>query len=263
MNDTQAQLVRLGFGAVAAVVGGILLHFSADPLTNAATEFWLFVAGALLLVLTAAGLYLGYRPGQDRLSADEVNVTEAGWGRFLRIGKLAAPLYLGVRVGLGWQWIQSGVDKLQNPAWTAGGTALRAFWQRAATVPNPPATPTITYPAYRSFITFMLSHHWYTWFAWLVSVGELAIGITLLLGFFTGFAALAGLLMNFNYLYAGTTSVNPTLIVLEALVLYGWRASGWWGIDYFLLPRLGTPWQPGSRVAHFLRRGEYQGAGHR
>ncbi len=55
----------------------------------------------------------------------------------------------------------------------------------------------------------------------------------------------------------------PTLIVLEALVLYGWRAAGWWGVDYPLLPRLGTPWQPGSRAAQILGRGAYQGAGRR
>jgi thiosulfate dehydrogenase (quinone) large subunit len=81
----------------------------------------------------------------------------------------------------------------------------------------------------------------------LVTAGELLIGLGLLLGAFTGFAALAGLLMNFNFVYAGSTSVNPTLIILEALVLYSWKIAGWYGLDRFLLPVIGTPWAPGAQ----------------
>ena len=66
-------------------------------------------------------------------------------------------------------------------------------------------------------------------------------------GVFTGFAALGGLLMNFNFMYAGTLSTNPSLIILEVIVLYGWRVAGWYGLDRFLLPVLGTPWAPGRR----------------
>ena len=55
-----------------------------------------------------------------------------------------------------------------------------------------------------------------------------------------------GLLLNFSFMYAGSVSSNPTLILLEALILYGWRTAGWWGLDRFLLPWLGTPW--GRRV---------------
>jgi len=29
------------------------------------------------------------------------------------------------------------------------------------------------------------------------------------------------------------------------LIIIGWRVAGWWGLDRFLLPWLGTPWQPG------------------
>ena len=53
--------------------------------------------------------------------------------------------------------------------------------------------------------------------------------------------ARAGLLLNFSFVYAGSVSSNPTLIILEALIIYGWRVAGLWGLDRYLLPWLRTP----------------------
>jgi thiosulfate dehydrogenase [quinone] large subunit len=241
------QLV-LGVASIVSLAGGLLLHLAADPTTGAGTALWAFVLGVILLILVGGVLYRLNRPGSDDPSADEAAVSEAGFSRFLRISKLAAALYLGIRLAMGYEWLSAGWAKLQQPGWTQTGSALRAFWQHAVTIPRPPATPIITYPAYRAFIQYMLDHAWYTWFAKLVVAGELLIGAGLILGLLTGVAALAGLAMNFNYLYAGTTSVNPTLILLEAIVLYGWRVAGWYGADRFLLPRVGTPWAPRPRL---------------
>ncbi|MGA2286739.1 MAG: DoxX family protein, partial [Dehalococcoidia bacterium] len=55
-----------------------------------------------------------------------------------------------------------------------------------------------------------------------------------------------GAAMNFNYLLAGSASTNPVLFVIALLILLGWKVSGWIGVDRWLLPALGTPWQPGS-----------------
>ena len=30
------------------------------------------------------------------------------------------------------------------------------------------------------------------------------------------------------------------------LILLGWKVAGWIGVDRWLLPALGTPWQPGG-----------------
>ena len=48
--------------------------------------------------------------------------------------------------------------------------------------------------------------------------------------------------MNLNYLFAGTLSTNPLLGVLAVLVVLAWRIAGYYGIDRYLLPVLGTPW---------------------
>jgi len=41
---------------------------------------------------------------------------------------------------------------------------------------------------------------------------------------------------------AGSASVNPVFFVLSVGLILAWRVSGYFGLDYFLLPRLGTPW---------------------
>jgi thiosulfate dehydrogenase (quinone) large subunit len=73
--------------------------------------------------------------------------------------------------------------------------------------------------------------------------GELAVGLGLLFGAFVGLAATGGLMMNMAFLLAGTTSTNPVLVMLGVLLILAWKNAGYLGLDYFLLPMLGTPWQ--------------------
>ena len=79
-------------------------------------------------------------------------------------------------------------------------------------------------------------------FSYIVTFGEILVGLGLLLGAFTGFAAFFGIVMNMNYLFAGSISINPILCICSLLLILAWRVSGFWGIDRYLLPLLGTPW---------------------
>jgi thiosulfate dehydrogenase [quinone] large subunit len=232
--------------AIAALAGGFLLYVSANPESDFTRAFLSFWAGVILFVVVAAVLVRYYRPGAEIPSEDEIGIKEWRLFRFLRFGRDAAPLYLGLRLFLAWEWIEAGLHKVQDPAWVAGGSALRTYWERAVALPAPPARPAIVYPAYRSFIQFMLDNGWYAWFANLVAWGELFIGLGFLLGGLIGFAAFFALLMNFSFLFAGSTSSNPLLIMLEVVLLLGWRVAGWWGVDRYVLPRVGTPWKPGA-----------------
>ena len=110
---------------------------------------------------------------------------------------------------------------------------------------------------------------WYAWFlqqvvltrpafwSYLVSWGEFLVGIALIVGIFTGIAALFGSFMNINYLLAGTVSTNPILFVIAILVIMAWKTAGWWGLDRWILPALGTPWRPGY-IFHSERAEERQ-----
>ncbi|MDA1003110.1 MAG: DoxX family protein [Chloroflexi bacterium] len=107
-------------------------------------------------------------------------------------------------------------------------------------------SPPIRYDWYRDFIQFMLDNHWATWFAWVIAFGELFLGIALIVGLLTGLAALGGITLNFNFMLAGTVSTNPVLFLLGILLLLAWKVAGRIGIDRWLLPALGTPWEPGA-----------------
>jgi thiosulfate dehydrogenase [quinone] large subunit len=131
------------------------------------------------------------------------------------------------------------------------GLALKSFWERIVTVPEE-GSPPIKYDWYRDFIQYMLDHGWYNWMAWVIAIGEVAVGIALIVGLFTGLAAIGGATMNFNFMLAGSASTNPVMFLTAVLILLGWKVAGWIGIDRWLLPALGTPWQPGPLVEEVM-----------
>jgi thiosulfate dehydrogenase (quinone) large subunit len=63
------------------------------------------------------------------------------------------------------------------------------------------------------------------------------VGVALLVG------ALVGIVMNMSCLFAGSTSVNPIMFALAIGLILGWRVAGHYGVDRYLLPRLGVPWR--------------------
>jgi thiosulfate dehydrogenase [quinone] large subunit len=155
-------------------------------------------------------------------------------------------LWLIVRLYVGYSWLSHGLEKLSNPAWTQTGEALRGFWERAVVIPEAPARPLIAFDWYRVFIQTMLASGAYTWFAKLIVAGELLVGIALILGAFTGIAVFIGAFMNWNFMMAGTASINPVLFTLSVLLILAWKTAGWIGLDRWLLPAIGTPWEPGA-----------------
>ena len=74
----------------------------------------------------------------------------------------------------------------------------------------------------------------------------LLVGIALILGLLTGIAAFFGAFMNANFLFAGTLSTNPLLLILAILIVLAWRVAGYWGLDRWALPLLGVPGVPGT-----------------
>jgi thiosulfate dehydrogenase [quinone] large subunit len=155
-----------------------------------------------------------------------LNDPRAGW------------LWLLPRLWLGWQWLQAGWHKIGDAAWMQGGEALKGFWTYAVSIPES-GRPPIAYDWYRSFIQAMLDAQAYTWFAKLVAVGEVLIGAALILGLFTGIAALFGGFMNWNFMMAGSAGVNPMYFVIAIALALAWKASGYIGLDYFALRLFG------------------------
>ena len=79
-----------------------------------------------------------------------------------------------------------------------------------------------------------------------MAIGEVVIGIALILGLFTGIMAFLGAVLNFSFVFAGSAGVNPAMILVSGLLILAWRNAGWYGLDRFVLPKLGTPWHRGE-----------------
>jgi thiosulfate dehydrogenase [quinone] large subunit len=154
-------------------------------------------------------------------------------------------IWLIIRLFTGYEWLTAGWEKVTNPAWVGAqaGTGLTGFVNNALT---------------QTTGTHANVQMWYAWFlqniilpaapvwSWIVSFGELLVGIALILGIFTGIAAFFGGFMNVNYLMAGALSTNPFLFVFATWLVLAWKTAGWIGLDHWILPALGTPWRPGK-----------------
>lgn len=147
-----------------------------------------------------------------------------------------APVWLIVRLYIGWSWLEPGWGKLSNPAWMDTGDALKGYWTNAVT--------NTKFGWYGDFLQTMLDSNAHGWFAKMIVIGEVAVGLALILGAFVGVAAFFGAFMNWNFIMAGSASSNALLGLGGVLLLLAWKTAGWYGLDRFLLPKLGTPWRP-------------------
>jgi thiosulfate dehydrogenase (quinone) large subunit len=154
-------------------------------------------------------------------------------------------LWLIIRLYVGYEWVVAGWAKVTNPAWFGGsaGAALTGFI-KGALAKSAGDHPDVQ-SWYAAFLQNMVLPNAAFW-SNLVSIGEVLVGVALILGIFTGIAAFFGSFMNFNYLLAGTVSTNPLLFLLAMFLIMAWKTAGWIGLDRWLLPLLGTPWKPGK-----------------
>lgn len=173
------------------------------------------------------------------------HIPEPPFARFLFADVRFAWFWLIVRVYVGWQWVSASWEKFHSPVWVGGGagTAIRGFLT-GALHKTAGANPDVS-GWYATFISHVALPH-AVLFSYMVTYGEMIVGILLILGLLTGIAAFFGTFLNLNYLFAGTVSINPLLGLLGLFLILAWRIAGWYGLDRYLLPELGTPWQEGS-----------------
>jgi thiosulfate dehydrogenase (quinone) large subunit len=220
--------------------------WNAESIVESSIFTYLFVALIVLAgfaqarALPEQGVSVELRSGSDAPGQLEDPI---GW-RLLLGNTLFAILWLPIRFFVGQEWLAAGTHKLVDPGYMAGGASLQAYWERAVAIPEQ-GRPAITYDWFRGFLQFMLDNGWYGWFAPLVAIGQTLVGVGLIVGGLVGIAAFFGTLMNFSFMLAGSASANPVLFGLAVFLILAWKVAGWWGLDRWLLPALGTPWRPG------------------
>jgi thiosulfate dehydrogenase [quinone] large subunit len=234
-----------------AVIAAALLAYLVNPWVNPTDLLNTIVT----IAFWALSIFLVVILFQDRKAkgADDVEIEGPAFARFLFSNSRAGLLWLPIRLFVGFAFLDAGIAKLGESSWTDGGKALLGYWTNAVAVPAAGHAP-ITYGWYRDFLNVLINNNTQSWFAWLILLGEIAVGLGLILGILTGFAAFGGALMNMSYLLAGTASTNPVLFTLAIGLILAWKVAGYYGVDRYLLPRLGTPWRPGVLVSREPRR---------
>lgn len=213
--------------------------------------FWTYVFIALIAL---AGVLQARRiPDQGidvslgRETDSPGQIQDPSWWRLLLGNSYLAILWLPLRFYLGREWLSAGHHKLQSDGWMSDGTALQGYWT-GALQGGPDGSSRAAYGWYHDFLQYMMDNSWYTWFAKVIAVGEFMVGLGLIVGALVGIAAFFGTLMNVSFMLAGTLSSNPVMFALTIFLVLGWKVAGWWGVDRYLLPLLGTPWKRGEAL---------------
>jgi thiosulfate dehydrogenase [quinone] large subunit len=244
------------------VISALLLIYLVNPWSQPKGD----LRSAVTILFWISFIVLLVALFEDRKSpgAETVEVEEPAFVRFLFGNTRAGLFWLPIRLFLGFQWLSAGWGKLSptdaqgvqhyfaGTGWLDGGASLAGFWTRAVTVPEGAKSAPITFQWYSDFINLLLANHAQSWFAYLIVFGEIAVGLGLILGALTGIAAFFGAFMNMSFLLAGSASSNPVLFTLAVGLMLAWKVAGYYGLDRYLLPALGTPWKPG---VVFQRRG--------
>lgn len=186
-------------------------------------------------------------------------ITEPPVVRFLFADTRMAWFWLIIRLYLALSWLGAGLGKLTGydiangkmyTPWVFSahdGAAITAFARYI--IAHGGASPFPAFPEwfvgapdwYVSFLQFIVLSHAAV-FSYLITFGELFVSLGLIFGVLTGIAAFFGLLMNLNFVLTGVVSVSPTMGILALFIVLAWRVAGYYGVDHWLLPLLGTPW---------------------
>ncbi len=242
----QTNPIFQGASLVICAVAGVwtLFHLIWNLQKQTTDDYW----GQALLVLFIVALILAFaRYFQDRstlkASSSQEEFPEPPIAKFFLGSSGAAVLWFVVRMNVGAQWFLAGWEKVEDPTWGTSGAALKGF-VAAAIAKTGGAHPSVQ-GWYGNFLhDFVLPN--VGLFSFLVTWGEVAVGLGVLVGALTGIAAGFGVLMNLNYLLAGTVSINPVLGTFGLFLCFAWRVAGQIGLDRWLLPLLGLPWKRGK-----------------
>ncbi|OAB36060.1 DoxX family protein [Paenibacillus glacialis] len=142
------------------------------------------------------------------------------FNHWLRTNKVVALILVFVRFYLGYTWITGGIRKL------TGGFDAGGFLQGAAEKSTGWWATFLENIALPGVGIFNI----------LIPFGETLVGLGLILGVFTTFSALMGLVMNSAFLLSGSLSTNVQMLLLECLIIVAAANGGRIGLDRWVLP---------------------------
>ncbi|OAB36104.1 DoxX family protein [Paenibacillus glacialis] len=148
---------------------------------------------------------------------------------WLRENKVAAWILTFIRLYVGYTWFTAGLHKL-TAGFDAGG-----FLQGAI------AKSTGDNPSVQGWWASFLEHAALPAVKYiniLIPLGETLVGLGLILGVCTTFAALMAIVMNSAFLLSGTVSTNVQMLLMECFIVVAAANGGRIGLDRWVIPYL-------------------------
>ena len=144
----------------------------------------------------------------NRSPASTIRIEDPPLARLLFSNTKMAWFWLVVRLYVGYAWLEAGLHKVDDPKWVGDGSACWATGPTRVTVPAAagraadhlrlvPRLPAVPDRQRQPRLDGQADR-----------LGELLIGVGLIVGAFVGVAAFFGALMNMNFMLAG--SAAPT-----------------------------------------------------
>ncbi len=168
------------------------------------------------------------------VQANDHNLRATDW---LFRSRAASVIWLAVRFVLGYWWLNAGYQKIWGSEkaafWFGGGAGVKGF-ATAGVVGSATGKSGASYGWWASVLhNFVIPNA--SWIAKFIALGEMAIGVMLIIGLFTGLVALCGLALNVIYMFTGSAGVNPAYAVLEVPLVLAWRNAGYLGLDRYAI----------------------------
>ncbi|RKL67882.1 Crp/Fnr family transcriptional regulator [Salipaludibacillus neizhouensis] len=144
---------------------------------------------------------------------------------FLRENRYAVGILTLIRVYIGWSWLTAGWGKVTGE-FNAAGFLMGAINNE---------TVIEYYPTFHAFLeNFAIPNA--EMFSVMVAWGELLVGLGLIFGVLTTTAAFFGIMMNFAFMFAGTLSTNPWMVLFTIFILAAGYNAGRFGGDHWVIP---------------------------
>lgn len=157
---------------------------------------------------------------------------------------LRGTIWLVIRLWVGYEFLTAGWEKVTgsgSAVWVGNqaGVGIKGFLNHAIS----PAMTSGDHPSVLGWYADLIKNVFLPSagvLTYMVAYGEVLVGLALIFGLFTRFAAFWAAFLNLMFLLAGSTGVNPPMFTLEVFILLVGGTAGLIGLDYFALPILGN-----------------------
>lgn len=133
-----------------------------------------------------------------------------------------------LRIFVGAYFIHSSLDKF-TASYIGEFTRMVGRWSHDS-----------SFEIYRNFVSHYVAPH-AKFFAYFTAIGEFYVGITLVIGFLSGLAALVGIFFYINYFLGGSEGNalwTVAHVTISLLVIFFTKAGRNWGLDKYLSKKI-------------------------